>query len=64
MKNAWVVDSLNLPSHHISKAEIQRKRSHLKDVVIDVTDKDISILIGADLSHLHVCHDVISGNQK
>ena len=64
MKNAWVFDSLNLPLHHISKAEIQRKRSHLKDVAIDVTDKDISILIGADLSHLHVCHDVISGNQK
>ena len=64
MKNAWVVDSLNLPSHHISKAKIQRKWSHLKDVVIDVTDKDISTLIGADLSHLHVCHDVISGNQK
>ena len=64
VKNAWVVDSLNLPSQRISKAEIQRKRSHLRDVPIDVSDTDISILIGADLPHLHVCHDVISGNQN
>ena len=63
VKNAWVAHSLNLPSEHISK-EIQRKWSHLKDVPIDVTDKDISILKGGDLPHLHVCHDVISGNQN
>ena len=30
---------------------------------MDVTDKDISILIGADLPCLHICYDVISGNQ-
>ena len=64
VKNAWVVDSLNLPSQPISKAEIQQKWSHLRDVPIDVSDKDISILIGADLPHLYICHDVISGNQN
>ena len=64
MKNAWVIDSLNLPSQCISNAEIQRKWSHLKDVPIDIIDKDVSILIGADLPHLHICHDVNSGNQN
>ena len=64
MKNAWVVDSLNLPSQCISKEEIQRKWSHFKDVPIDVIDKYISILIGADLPHRQICHDVISGNQN
>ena len=47
----------------ISKAEIQRKWSYLRDVPTGVTDKNISILIGVDLPHLHICHDVISGNQ-
>ena len=64
VKNAWVIDSLNLPSQCISNAEIQRKWSHLKDAPIDVIDKDISILIVADLPHLHICHDVISWNQN
>ena len=64
VKNAWVIDSLNLSSQRISKAEIQRKWSHIKDVPIDVTDKEVSILIGANLPHLHTCHDVISGNQN
>ena len=64
VKNAWVIGNLNLSSQSISKAEIQRKWSHIKDVPIDVTDKDVSILIGADLPHLHTSHDVISGNQN
>ena len=64
VKNAWAVDSLNLPSQRISKAEIQQKWSQLKDIPIDVTEKDISILKGADLPHLHICHNVISGNQN
>ena len=59
VRNTWVV-----PSQRISKAEIQRKWSYLKDVPTDVIDKDISILIGADLPYLHICHDVISGNQN
>ena len=64
VKNTLAFGSLNLPSQRISKAEVQQKWSHLRDVPIDVTDKDISILIGVDLSHLHICHDVISGNQN
>ena len=60
MKNAWIVDSLNLPSQCISKAEIQREWAHLKDVPIDVINKSISILIGADLPHLHICHIFIA----
>ena len=64
VKNAWVIDSLNLPLQCISNAEIQRKWSHLRDVPIDVSNTDISNLIGADLPHLHICHDVISGNQN
>ena len=64
VKNAWAVDSLNLPSKCTSKAEIQRKWSHLRDVPIDVSDKDIYILIGADLPHRHIYHDVISTKIK
>ena len=64
VKNTQVIDSLNLPSQCISKAEIQRKWSHVKDIPIDVINKDIYILIGAYLPHLHICYNVISGNQN
>ena len=58
VKNAWVVDSLNLSSQRISKAEIKRKWSHLRDVQIDVSDKDISFLIGTDLPDLHISTEI------
>lgn len=64
VKMAWVVGALNLPSQSVSKAEIQRKWSHLRDVPIDIINKDVSIIIGADLPHLHICHNAISGDQN
>ena len=45
VKNAWVVGALNLPSQSVSKAEIEQGWSHLRDVPIDIRDKNISILI-------------------
>ena len=54
----------NLPSQSVSKAKKQQRWSHLRDVPIDIINKDISILIGADLPHLHICHSVISGGQN
>ena len=52
VKNAWVVVALNLPSQSVSKAEIQQRWSHLRDVPTDTIDKYVSILIGANLPHL------------
>ena len=54
----------NLPSQSVSKAKKQQRWSHLRDVPIDIINKDVSILIGADLPHLHICHSVISGGQN
>ena len=62
VKNTWVVDIVNLPAQRISNAKIQQKWSHLRDVPID--GKDISVLIGANLQHLHICLNIISGNQN
>lgn len=64
VNNARVVDNLNLLSQCISKPKIQQKWFCLRDVPIDVTDKDVFILIGVDLPHLYICHDVISRNQN
>ena len=36
----------------------------LRDVPTDVTDKDISILIGGNLPYLHICHNPIGGNHN
>ena len=55
---------MNLPSQSVSKAEIQQRWSHLRDVPIDIIDKDVSILIGADLPHLYICPTVISIDQN
>ena len=46
------------------KSRNTTKMVTLTDVLTDVTDKDISILIGVDLPHLQIFHDAISGDQN
>ena len=52
IQNAWVVEHLNLPKHEINPDHLKNKFSHLND---------ISILIGADITKLHICYDVTQG---
>lgn len=56
--------NLNLPSQSVSKGEIQQRQSHLRDVPIDITDKNVSILIPAGILHLHIFHNVNSDDQN
>ena len=59
--NAWVVDILNLPPQKISKREIQSRWPHLIKIPLDINNKDISILIGAEILQLHINHDAVMG---
>ena len=52
IQNAWVVEHSNLPKHEINPDHLKNKFSHLNDV---------SILIGADITELHICYDVTQG---
>ena len=60
VRNAWVVDILNLPPQKVSQKEIKKNWPHLSKIPIETSDKDIAIIIGADLPQLHISHDVIS----
>ena len=60
VKNAWVVDTLNLPRQKVAQNYIKKRWPHLKDVPLQTSDKKISVLIGADLP-LHISYDVRVG---
>ena len=53
---------LNLLKHEINPDHLKNKFSHLKDVNFHLSDADnVSILIGADITELHICCDVRQG---
>ena len=60
VKNAWVVDILNLPRQKVAQNYIKKRWPHLKDVPLETSDKEISVLIGADLP-LHISYGVRVG---
>lgn len=53
VKNAWAVGALNLPAQSVSRVEVQQRWSNLRYVPIDIIGKNVFILIGAGLPHLH-----------
>ena len=62
VKNAWIVENLNLPPNKIDNAEIKDKWPHLKDLNLDFSNtRDISILIGADMPTLHIDQEIRKG---
>ena len=62
IENAWVIESLNLPSGKVSKEDNKSKWEYLKDISIETSNLEISLLISA-MSHLHISLDVISGDK-
>ena len=55
VKDAWIIEDLNLPPNEKDHDEIKDKWPQLKDVKLDFSDtRDISILIGADMPTLHI----------
>ena len=48
----------------VSKEDKKSKWDHLKDISIETSNLDISLLIGADMPHLHISLDVVSGDKK
>ena len=61
VKNAWVVDILNLPQQKVAPNDIKKCWSHLKYLPLETSDKEISVLIGADLPQLCISYDVRAG---
>ena len=61
VKNAWFVDTLNLPQQKVAPNDIKNRWPHLKDIPFETSDKEISVLIGADLPQLHINYDVRVG---
>ena len=62
VKNAWIVENLDLPPNKIDNTEIKDKWPHLKDVKLDFSNmRDISILIGADVPTLHISQEIRKG---
>ena len=65
MKNITrVVDTLNLGPQGISNPQIQQRWPHVRDILIDIFNKDVSNLIRADLPRFHVSYDVMRGNMN
>ena len=61
MHNAWVVHTLNLPLQKNSKQEIQSRWPYLSKIPLDIDNKNISILIRANMPELHISCDVVMG---
>ena len=65
VNNAWVVENLNLPKYQINKKNLQNDFSYLKDIDFDIPiNKEISVLIGADLPELHISNEVRRGGHN
>ena len=64
--SAWVVENLDLPRFKInSNTTINKQWNHLQDIQIEVDNfQEISILMSADYSHLHISQDVRIGNDS
>ena len=60
IENAWVIENLNLPSVKVSKEDIQNKWEHLKESSIEMLNLNISLIVGADMSHQHISLDLSS----
>ena len=62
IKNAWIVENLNLLPNKIDNVEIKNKWPHLKNVKLDFSiSRDISILIGADMPTLYIGQEIRKG---
>lgn len=64
IENAWVIENLNLPSVKVSKEDIQNKWEHLKESSIEMLNLNVSLIVGADMSHQHISLDLSSEDKN
>ena len=66
IKNAWIVDSIKLPSQRINTDKLKNYCKHLASIQFTPFDKssEISVLIGADNPMLHMNTDVRVGKEN
>ena len=65
IKNAWVVQDLQLSTYPVTASSGKRKYSHLSEISFDHSqDKNIEILIGGDHQNLHLYTEIKSGNNN
>ena len=65
IKNAWVVQDLQLSPSHFTASSIKRKYSHLSEMPFDSPqDKNIEVLIAADHPSLHLYTEIKTGNHN
>ena len=64
IENVWVIESLNLTSVKVSKEDIKGKWEHLEEISIEMPNLEISLLVGAVMSHLHISLNVVSGDKN
>ena len=66
VKNAWIVDSMKLPSQHINTGKLKNCYNHLAGIQYTPFNKssEISVLIGADNLMLHMYTNVHIGKEK
>ena len=56
VKNAWVDNTLNLPRQKVGPNDIKKRWPHL--IPLETSDKEISVLIRANLPQLHISFDI------
>ena len=62
-ENVWVVDELNLITYKL-KQNFHKDLEHLKDIDSDVNSTNVSLLIGADMTDLHLPNQIRKGNKN
>ena len=50
-----------MPRQKVAPNDIKKRWPHLKDIPLETSDKEISVLLGADLPQLHISYDVRVG---
>ena len=65
IKDAWVVEELNVPYHRRNVSKLKEKYKHLKDVDLpQLNSDDVTILIGLDAPKLHIQVNSRIGNKN
>ena len=50
-----------MPRQKVAPNDIKKRWPHLKDIPLETSNKEISVLIGADLPQLHISYDIRVG---
>ena len=65
LDNVWVIENLDVPLNRYDINKVKTEFQHLKDITFPKPhDSDVTILIGADLSHLLVQEQSVTGKRN